>query len=192
MEELADRVGLSRGYLTQASRGQRCLSPVGQGASGGGPGGSGQGRSRPASHRGPESPVGTNGSPWSQPELVRLAGGHQCLLSLPDHEWQAQSVGSRAAAPARGAVCAVDIGSGGSSGGQGDGLEERRAQRRGRQGRRRAGQRRHPRGRPGPLGRRGGVRLTRRYDSRGRVSVTHVVDERGYFVMLKQPKSGCA
>ena len=25
------------------------------------------------------------------------------------------------------------------------------------------------------------------YDSRGRVSVTHVVDERGYSVMLKKP-----
>ena len=30
MGELADRVGLSRGYLTQASRGQRCLSPSAQ------------------------------------------------------------------------------------------------------------------------------------------------------------------
>ena len=30
------------------------------------------------------------------------------------------------------------------------------------------------------------------YDSRGRVSVTHLVDERGYSVMLKQPETGAA
>ena len=30
------------------------------------------------------------------------------------------------------------------------------------------------------------------YDSRGRVSVTHVVDERGYSVMLTQPERGAA
>ena len=30
------------------------------------------------------------------------------------------------------------------------------------------------------------------YDSRGRVSVTHVVDERGYSAMLKQPKPAAA
>ena len=30
------------------------------------------------------------------------------------------------------------------------------------------------------------------YDSRGRVSVNHIVDERGYGVMLKQPESGVA
>ena len=28
------------------------------------------------------------------------------------------------------------------------------------------------------------------YDSRGRVSVTHLVDERGYSVMLTQPEPG--
>ena len=30
------------------------------------------------------------------------------------------------------------------------------------------------------------------YDSRGRVSVTHVVDERGYSAMLKQPELAAA
>ncbi len=30
------------------------------------------------------------------------------------------------------------------------------------------------------------------YDSRGRVSVTHVVDDRGYSAMLKQPEPGAA
>jgi hypothetical protein len=30
------------------------------------------------------------------------------------------------------------------------------------------------------------------YDSRGRVSVTHLVDERGYHAMLNQPEPGAA
>ena len=159
MGELADLVGLSRGYLTQASRGERCLSP------------SAQARVEnvleapvkvePAQfpYRGPSCPVGANGCSRLESKRGGPAGGHQCLLSLPDHERPAHPIGTRAAAPARRPVRADCTGTGGPGGTQGDGLEERRAQRRGGQGRRRTGLGQHPHRRAGALGRRGGVRL---------------------------------
>lgn len=75
-------------------------------------------------------------------------------------------------------------------------MEEGFQQWRGVQGRRRAAQRPHPEDGTVRIGGRvpGGAEVEfayrASYDSAGRVSVTHLVDERGYAVMLTKPELG--
>ena len=66
-------------------------------------------------------------------------------------------------------------------------MEEGLAQRRGGQGRWRAGQRHDSDRRAGALGCRDRVRLQTGYDSQGRVLVNHLVDERGCSALLEKP-----
>ena len=170
LKGLADRVGVSSAYMTQVSRGQKHMSPAVQakveaelGA--------------PVRIEAAERPTVDPRALWdrmdahgfSQNETARRAGISSALSALPDHERPAHPVGEGPGEAARGPVPAVQRGTGGSRRGQGDGLEERRAQRRGGARRRRAWGwrpesrwRHHPHRRAGALGRRGGVRLPRR------------------------------
>ena len=64
MGELADRVGVSRGYMSDVARGRRNMSPHGAGAGGGRAGCPRQGGGRRVPHRGAARPVGPDGSTW--------------------------------------------------------------------------------------------------------------------------------
>ena len=128
----------------------------------------------------------------TQNEAARLAVISSSMLSQIMNGKQVPA-GGRAAEIVRCPVPALGGGTGGPRRSGSDGLEEGRAQRRGGKGRRRAGRRHHPHRRTGSLG---GPKVefayTSGYDSRGRVSVNHIVDERGYGVMLAKPEAGAA
>ena len=83
--------------------GRKEHEPGGPGAGGRGAGRSGQGRTRPASHRRSARPVGPHGCPPAEPERDRPAGRHQLRSSLPDHERPAKPVGG---GPGEAARCA--------------------------------------------------------------------------------------
>ena len=140
MRDLAERAGVSYGYMTQVSRGRRNMGV--------------QVQSRVESAL--EAPVKVapakcasvdHEAVWgrmdahgiSQNEVARR-GRHQLRPSLPDHERQVQPVGGRSEEAARGPVPAVEGGGAGRARrGEGDGLEEGRAERGGGARRRGAG-----------------------------------------------------
>ena len=166
MGELADLVGVSRGYMSDVARGRRNLSPHMQ--------------ARveavldaPVRVEAAQTPVVDPRALWdrmeahgfSQNETARRAGISSALLSQIMNGKRTPS-GDVLREAARGAVPAVGGGSGGSRRGQGAGLEEGRAQRRGGARRGRAWRwwpepRRRDRAhrRAGALGRGGAVRL---------------------------------
>ncbi len=186
MGELADLVGLSRGYLTQASRGERCLSP------------SAQARVEDVL----EAPVKVEPAQlptvdpqalwermdahgWSQNEVARRAGISVSYLSqimngqrTPSgpvlrrlHEVLYAPSAAELVAPVELKVMAWKKGekSGvvvkGAGGPGGDSIRS---------------------GGKVPWGAEVVFAYTSGYDNRGRVSVNHIVDERGYSVMLKR------
>ena len=193
MGELADLVGLSRGYLTQASRGERCLSP------------SAQARVEEVL----EAPVKVEAAQlptvdpqalwermdahgWSQNEVARRAGISVSYLSQIMNGQRTPS-GPVLRRPARRPVRTDDTGTGGPGGTQGDGLEKGAGAT--------AWWSRAPAGlgltrfAPAggcPWGAKVEFAYATGYDSRGRLSVNHLVDERGYSVMLRQaePEGG--
>ena len=139
LKGLAEHVGVSRGYMTQVSRGERHMSPAVQARVEEAL--NGPARIEPAQPRSvdPAITVGPDGSSSVQPERDGPAGGHQLRSSLPDHERPAKPLGGGPGEAARGAVPAYGGGVGGARRGQGDGLEEGRTQRRGGARRRWAG-----------------------------------------------------
>ncbi len=189
MEELADLVGLSRGYITQASRGERCLSP------------SAQARVEEVL----EAPVKVeparlptvdpqalwermDAHGWSQNEVARRAGIsvsylsqimngqrtpsgpvlrrlHAVLFAPTTHELVVP-VELKVMAWRKGSRNGVVV-----KGAGGPGMDTIRT------------------GGKVPWGAEVEYAYTTGYDSRGRVSVNHIVDERGYSVMLKQRES---
>ncbi len=186
MGELADLVGLSRGYLTQASRGERCLSP------------SAQARVEEVL----EAPVKVeparlptvdpqalwermDAHGWSQNEVARRAGISVSYLSqiMNGQRTPSGPVLRRLhqvlfAPSAAELVAPVELKVMGWKKDGRNGVVVRGA------------------GGPGmdtirtggkvPWGAEVEFAYTTGYDSRGRVSVNHIVDERGYSVMLKQ------
>ncbi len=192
MGELADLVGLSRGYLTQASRGERCLSP------------SAQARVEEVL----EAPVKVEAAQlptvdpqalwermdahgWSQNEVARRAGISVSYLSqimngqrTPSgpvlrrlHDVLFAPTTQELVAPVELKVMAWKKGGRNGvvvkgAGGPGAGTIRT--------------------GGKVPWGAEVEFAYTTGYDSRGRVSVNHVVDERGCSVMLKQrePEGG--
>ena len=192
--ELADRVGVSATFM----------SPGGACPPEHGPPGPGQGEaalesparveSAPGSHGGHQGAVGPDGGPRSLAERDGAAGGHQSLHALPDHERPAHPVGAGArdlhavlfrpsaaelVVPAEVKVMAW------KKGGR-NGVVVRGAGGPGGQSIRTGG--RVPWGAEVEYAYRAG------YDSRGRLSVTHLVDEKGYSVMLNKPdpESACS
>ena len=131
LKGLAEHVGVSYGYMTQVSRGQRNMSPGVQAQVEAALDGPGQDRAGPAPQRRPPSPVGPDGCSPDQPERDGPAGRNQLRLPVRDHERQEDPVRGGAGEAARGAVPALGGGTGRARRGQGDGLEEGRAQRRG-------------------------------------------------------------
>ena len=192
MGELADLVGLSRGYLTQASRGERCLSP------------SAQARveevlEAPVKVEPAQLPTVDPQALWermeahglSQNEVARRAGISVSYLSQIMNGQRTPSgpvlrrlhavlfapTTQELVAPVELKVMAwkkdgrngvVVKGAGGPGGGT-----------------IRTGGR-------VPWGAEVEFAYTSGYDSRGRVSVNHLVDERGYGAMLKQPEKNKA
>ena len=186
MGELADLVGLSRGYLTQASRGERCLSP------------SAQARveevlEAPVKVEPAQLPtvdpqalwerMDANG--WSQNEVARRAGISVSYLSqimnglrTPSgpvlrrlHEVLFAPTTQELVAPVELKVLAWRKGTRNGvvvKGAGGPGGKSIRS------------------GGRVPWGAEVEFAYTTGYDSRGRVSVNHIVDERGYSVMLKR------
>ncbi len=188
--ELADRVGVSRSYMSQASRGHRNFGPMVQARL--------------------EAPVKVEAAPrptvdpralwdrmeahgYSQNETARRAGISSALMSqimngqrTPSgdvlrrlHEVLFQPTAAELVVPAEVKVLAwkkgsrngvVVKGAGGSHSGNNPGGGAVRI--------------------GGRVPRGAGVEYAYRagYDSRGRVSVTHLVDKRGYAVMLMQPE----
>ena len=165
LRDLADRVGVSYGYMSQVARGRRNMGVKVQ--------------ARVESAL--EAPVKIapaqaacidreamwdriNAHGISQNEAARRAG-IELRSSLADHERQEQPVAGRAEEAARGPVPADEGGAGHARRGEGAGLAEGRAERDGGSRRRRAWarrqvrRRRHSGRRPGALGREGGVRL---------------------------------
>ena len=195
LKGLAEHVGVSRGYMTQVSRGERNMSPAVQGAGGGGR------WTAPARIEPAQPPTVDPRALWdrmdahgySQNETARLAGISSAHLSqimngqrTPSgkvlrklHGVLFQPTAAELVVPAEVKVMAW------KKGGR-NGVVVRGA------------------GGPGVGNTVGGgtVRIGGRvpwgaeveytyragYDSRGRVSVTHVVDERGYSAMLMQPE----
>ena len=121
---LAEHVGVSYGYMVQVSRGQRNMSPAVQAQVEAALDGPARIRTRPASHRGPASTVGPDGSAPDQPERDGQAGRHQFRPSLPDHERPANSVGRSSGEGCTGCCSGRRRGTGGPRRGEGDGLEE--------------------------------------------------------------------
>ena len=134
MGELADLVGVSRGFMSDVARGRRNLSP----------------RKQARVEKILEAPVRVEAAQtptvdpralWdrmdahgiSQNEAARRAGIRPGP-PFPDHERAAHPVGGRAAQVARRPVRADCTGAGGAGGAQGDGLEEGFPQRGGGQG----------------------------------------------------------
>ena len=121
MRDLADRAGVSYGYMTQVAR------PQGHGREGAGQGrvgagGSGEGRSRAACQHRPRGRLGADERSRVQPERGRPACRHQLRSSLPDHERQEQPVAGRSQEAARGPVPADEGGAGHARRGEGAGL----------------------------------------------------------------------
>ena len=190
MGELADLVGLSRGYLTQASRGKRCLSPAAQARV----------------EKVLDSPVRVEAAQlpsvdpralwdrmdahgWSQNETARRAGISSALLSqimngqrTPSgkvlrnlHGVLFQPSAAELVVPAEVKVMAWKKGGRNGvvvKGAGGPGSNTIRT------------------GGRVPWGAEVEFAYTSGYDSRGRVSVTHLVDERGYGVMLNKAEQG--
>ena len=194
MRELAEKAGVSCGYLSEISRGHREHGGEGPGPAGGGAGGCGEGRLRRVRQHRTPSPVGPDERPRVQPERDRPARRHQLLPPLPDHERQGQPLGSRSQGAARGAVQADEGGAGharrggrcwagGRESGAGWWCTARAA----------PGAAQSPAAAPSgsaagcPGARRRSSPTAPGYDGMGRLSVTHVV-ERGYSAMLKQPE----
>ena len=137
MGQLAERVGVSSNHMSEVSRGRKNMSPRVQSrveAALDAP----VKVDRRAGRRGPARPVGPDGSTWLQPERDGAAGRHQLRLSFSNHERPAKSVGGGSGEAARGPVPADGGGAGGPRRGEGAGVEEGRAQRRGGARRRRA------------------------------------------------------
>ena len=199
MEELADRVGVSRGYMSDVARGRRNLSPHMQarveavlGA--------------PVRVEAAECPTVDPRALWdrmnahgiSQNETARRAGISSAMLSqimngqrTPSgkvleklHRVLFQPTAAELVVPAEVKVMAwkkggrngvVVRGAGGpGAGGQNPGGGTVRI------------------GGRVPWGAEVEYAYRAGYDSRGRVSVTHLVDERGYGAMLNQPEPGAA
>ena len=199
MGELADRVGVSRGYMSDVARGRRCMSPQVQarveavlGA--------------PVRVEAAECPTVDPRALWdrmdahgySQNETARRAGISSAMLSqimngnrTPSgkvleklHAVLFQPSNEELVVPAEVKVMAwkkggrngvVVRGAGGpGAGGQNPGGGTVRI------------------GGRVPWGAEVEYAYRAGYDSRGRVSVTHLVDERGYGAMLNQPEPGAA
>ena len=139
LKGLAEHVGVSRGYMTQVSRGERSMSPAVQARVEEAL--NGPARIEPAQPRSVDPRA-----LWdrmevhqvTQNETARLAGissGHLSQIM----NGQRNPSGEVLAKAARGAVPADGGGTGGALRGEGDGLEERRAQRDGDTRRQRAG-----------------------------------------------------
>ena len=199
MEELADRTGLSRGYLTQASRGKRCLSPAAQARVE-------KVLDAPVRVEAAQLPTVDPRALWdrmeahgiSQNETARRAGISSSMLSqimngqrTPSgrvleklHEVLFRPSAAELVMPAEVKVMAwkkggrngvVVRGAGGpGAGGQNPGGGTVRI------------------GGRVPWGAEVEYAYRAGYDSRGRVSVTHLVDQRGYGAMLNRPEPGAA
>ena len=199
MGELADRVGVSRGYMSDVARGRRCMSP--------------QVQARvekvleaPVMVEAAQPPVVDPRALWdrmeahgiSQNETARRAGISSSLLSqimngqrTPSrrvleklHRVLFQPSASELVVPAevkvmawkkdqRQGVVVKGAGGPGAGGNQPGGGTVRIGGR-------------------VPWGAEVQYAYRAGYDSRGRVSVTHLVDERGYGVMLNRPEPGAA
>ena len=101
MQELAERVGVSYGYMSMVARGRQGMGVKVQARDRVGAGGSGEGRSRAASLHRPGGRVGPDERPRDQPERGRTARRHQLRQPLPDHERQEQPVAGRSEEAAR-------------------------------------------------------------------------------------------
>ena len=112
LRDLADRVGVSYGYMSMVARGHSNMGVKVQAQDGVGAGGSGEGRSRAASLHRPRGRVGPDERPRLQPERGRPARRHQLLQSLPDHERQEQPFAGGAEEAARRPVPADEVRSG--------------------------------------------------------------------------------
>ena len=186
MGELADLVGLSRGYLTQASRGERCLSPSAQARVE-------QVLEAPVKVEPAQLPTvdpqalweRMDAHGWSQNEVARRAGISVSYLSqimnglrtpsgpvlrrlhavlfAPTTQELVAPVEVKVMAWKKGGRNGVVVKGTGGPGGKSI----------------RSGGR-------VPWGAEVEFAYTTGYDSRGRVSVNHIVDERGYSVMLKR------
>ena len=186
LRQVADRAGVSYRFMSDVSRGRRNFSPGVQARGREGAECAGEGRGGPEALRGPQRAVGADGRPPVEPERDRAAGGHQPRHALPGNERPAHPVGGPAAAAARGVVRAVAGGTvapvelkvlawkkGGrngvvvkGAGGPGNGTIRT--------------------GGHVPWGAEVEFAYTSGYDNQGRVSVNHLVDERGCSVMLNK------
>ena len=196
MEELADRVGVSRGYMSDVARGRRNLSPHMQArveAVLDAPVRVEAAQPATVDPRALWDRMDAHG--YSQNETARLAGISSALLSqimngkrTPSgrvleklHRVLFQPTAAELVVPAEVKVMAwkkggrngvVVRGAGGPGSGQNPGGGTVRI------------------GGRVPWGAEVQYAYRAGYDSRGRVSVTHLVDERGYSVMLNQPEPG--
>ena len=173
LRDLADRVGVSYGYMSMVARGHSNMGVKVQARVA-------SALEAPAKVA-PAQPAcidpqvlwGPDERSRLQPERGRPASGHKLGPSLPDHERQVHSIGGRAEGAARRPVPADEGGAGHARRGEGAGLAEGRAERDGRSRRRwprarRQVWRRHRQSRrPGALGREAGVRLPRRVRRHG-------------------------
>ena len=92
LKGLAEHVGVSRGYMTQVSRGERSMSPVVQARVEAALDGPARIEPAPASHRRSASPVGPHGCARAEPERDCPAGRHQFRPFLQHHERQGHPV----------------------------------------------------------------------------------------------------
>ena len=192
LKGLAEHVGVSCGYMTQVSRGQRNMSPTVQAQVE-------AALEAPARIEPAQPPTVDPRALWdrmdahgfSQNETARLAGISSAHLSnimngkaIPSGEVLAKLHGVLFAPTTQELVAPVELKVMAWKKGGRNGVVVKGA------------------GGPGAGTIRTGGRVpwgaevefayTTGYDSRGQVSVNHIVDERGYGVMLKQPESGVA
>ena len=199
MGELADRVGVSRGYMTQAARGHKNMSPHIQAwveAVLDAPVRVEAAQPPPVDPRALWDRMDAHG--WSQNETARRAGISSAMLSqimngqrTPSgrvlkklHGVLFQPSSEELVVPAEVKVMAW------KKGGR-NGVVVRGAGGPGAGGRNPGGGTVRIGGRV-PWGAEVEYAYRAGYDSRGRVSVTHLVDERGYGSMLNQPEPGAA
>ncbi len=188
LRQVADRTGLSYGYVVQASRGQRNLSPAAQARME-------SVLEAPVKVEAAQCPVvdprvlweRMDAQGWSQNETARRAGISSAMLSqimngqrTPSGEVLGNLHAALFAPTAQELVAPVELKVMAWKKGGRNGVVVRGA------------------GGPGGDSIRTGGRVpwgaevefayTTGYDSRGRLSVNHIVDERGYGVMLKRPE----
>ena len=196
LRDLADRVGVSYGYMSMVARGHSNMGVKVQARDRVGAGGPGEGRARAASLHRPGGRVGPDERPRLQPERGRPASGHQLGSNLSQimngksspsagvlkglHGVLFQPTSAERVMPAEVKVL-------GWRKGERSGMVVRGAGGPGR-GAKSSGGAIRVGGRV-PWGAKAEFAYRAGYDGMGRVSVTHVV-ERGYSAMLKRPETG--